>query len=585
LTDFLNSGFPFGMLHLLISAFVLLAGLPWCSAAEPVRELSAGIGQLSSPIEWMTDPADGELTYMVQRTQDERLFLTPNECFFPKLNLVADGAGAIPDVANLNGGNSFAYVTQWNAGDQVEWGIWLRNTGHVKVRVWTSGSAPDQFTVRLGDREQSLSVAQTSGDELTMATGLDFRIEKSGRHILRITNTKRESAGARIHWVEVSGQAVQGGAVLRKRWRPAAAHTRFSSSRNPKAVRLWVMEMDAVPGSLDFYAPITTPFGYYGPTWKADGIVNSSFNFSLWSYGRNDAEPPVQDLSHLLAIGNRSAAFGTFGHEGTGVKIRDWEPLAGRQGQRQTLALRVEPGQTHSTYFSYFYAAPEQRWRLFGVGRKKNKRRPLTSLTVGSFVEVPGPPPRQRTGPYERRMKYRGWVMDADGQWYGLDRMSVGDVDRDTGLTYTDRGVNSDGWFYLQTGGWTFRKPPADGEVRAQPFERRDVPYLADDKLIALKSVPSSINVIRVNRTGSRTQLTFNIRNMGPRPDVFVYTGHQEGLTFADRWTNKTKVAQPREGRNQIVLKTSPSGRPLLIRLFLKNDEGQFWSTKTASVK
>ena len=73
------------------------------------------------------------------------------------------------------------------------------------------------------------------------------------------------------------------------------------------------MEMDAVPGDLGFYAPITTPFGYYGPTWQADGTVNAGFNFSLWSYGRGQEEPPVEQLSHLLAIGNRDATFGGFG--------------------------------------------------------------------------------------------------------------------------------------------------------------------------------------------------------------------------------------------------------------------------------
>ncbi|MDG1896696.1 MAG: DUF3472 domain-containing protein [Fuerstiella sp.] len=573
------------MFYLLVSAVILLTSIPWCSADDPARELSAGIGQLSSPIEWMPDPDRQDATYMLQNTKDERLFLTPNECFFPKLGLRAEGTGAVPDIANLNGGNSFDYVTQWDAGDQVEWGIWLRNTGSLRVHVWTSRTTPNQFSVNLDGQRQSVSVRQAGGDMPTAANELDFRIEKSGHHILRITNTGHESSEARIHWVEVSGEAVRDGAVLRKRWRPAAAHTKFSSSQNPKAVRLWVMEMDAVPGSLDFYAPITTPFGYYGPTWKADGTVNSSFNFSLWSYGRNDTEPPIGDLSHLLAIGNRTATFGTFGHEGTGVKIRDWEPLAGRRGQRQVLALRVKPGPTHSTYYSYFYAADEHRWRLFGVGRKKNKRRPLTSLTVGSFVEVPGPPARQRTGPYERRMRYRGWVMDADGKWYGLDRMSAGDVDRETGLTYTDRGVSEDGWFFLQTGGWSYRSPPVGSEVKAQPIERRDVPYLADDKLSALNSVPSAINIVRVNQTGSRMRLTFNIRNVGTSPEVFVYTGRTEGLTFADHWTSKAKVAQPREGKNQIDLKSSPAGRTLLIRLFLKNDEGQFWSTKTASVK
>ncbi|HIF00198.1 MAG TPA: DUF3472 domain-containing protein [Fuerstia sp.] len=569
------------MFHFRATIVVLLAGIPWCSAADPARALSVGIGQLSSPVKWMPDPDRRDVTYMVQKTRDARVFLTPNECFFPKLGLVAEGTGAIPDVANLNGGNSYASVTQWDEGDQVEWGVWLRNTGRVSVHVWISGSSAGQFTVSLGGQEQSLSVPTTSSDKPTLAAGLEFKIESSGQHTLRITNTGKGSADTGLHWVEVSGPAVREGAVLRKRWRPAAAHTKFSSSHNPEAVRLWVMEVDAVPGSLDFYAPITTPFGYYGPTWKADGTVNSSFNFSLWSFSRNEPEPPVEQLSHLLAIGDRNAAFGTFGHEGTGVKIRDWEPLKGRQGQQQTLALRVEPGPTHSTYFSYFYASDEARWRLFGVGRKKNKRRPLTSLTVGSFVEVPGPPPRQRTGAYVRRMRYRGWVMDADGKWFGMDRMSAGDVNRETGLTYTDRGVAADGWFFMQTGGWTFRQPPAGGQVKAQPFDRRTIPYLADDKLNALMSVPSAIEVTGVERTGDKARITFNIRNAGIRPEVAVHWGPTEGLTFADRWAHKTNVERAREGTNQTVLKNVPQDGPLLVRLFLRNAEGQYWSPQT----
>ena len=76
--------------------------------------------------------------------------------------------------------------------------------------------------------------------------------------------------------------------------------------------------------------------------------------FSLWSYGRGQAEPPIEQLSHLLAIGNRDATFGGFGHEGTGVKIRDWDPLTGHKGQRQVLALRVVPSETYDTYYSYF---------------------------------------------------------------------------------------------------------------------------------------------------------------------------------------------------------------------------------------
>jgi hypothetical protein len=346
------------------------------------------------------------------------------------------------------------------------------------------------------------------------------------------------------------------------------------------------MEMDAVPGTLSFYCPITTPFGYYGPTWRADGTVNTSFNFSLWSYGRGQSEPPVEQLSHLLAVGNPEASFGGFGHEGTGVKIRNWEPLAGRQGQRQVLALRVEPSEMYDTYYSYFYAADERRWRLFGIGNKYNRRRPLKSLWVGSFVEVPGPPHVQRSGPYPRVMRYRGWVMEDNGTWHQLDRMGNGNINRTTGLTHTDRGVTDDGWFYLQTGGWIFPKPSA-GEYIELPADQQQptVEYLTPEHIAALKSVPSGVSTPTADRAGSQLRGSFRVRNLAQSPQVTLYWGTREGLTFADRWENAIRLEAPQEGENAFAIDNLPSDTTVYARLLLTNSEGQFWSPATLKVE
>ncbi|MEK6216315.1 MAG: DUF3472 domain-containing protein, partial [Boseongicola sp.] len=441
-----------------------------------------------------------------------------------------------------------------------------------------SGGGEGDFEL-LVDGEVAKKISAPRSADAKLVASVQARVAEAGSHLIHLTCTRQAGKDTRLFWIEVSGAAVEGGAVLRKRWRPAAAHTKFTSSRDPKAVRMWVMEMDAVPGELEFYAPLTSPFGYYGPTWKADGRVNTSFNFSLWSFGRGQPEPPVNELSHLIAIGNREATFGHFDHEGTGVKIRDWEPLAGRQGQSQVLALRVEPGETHDTYFSYFYAADEKRWRLFGVGKKNHKGKSAESLWVGSFVEVPGPPPRQRTGPYERRMRYRGWVMNEGGKWFALDQMQIGNVDKETGLTHTDRGMTDDGWFYLQTGGWTFRKSVA-GEVRAKAEHPRPA-YLDDNATAFLKSVPCAIEVTKIERAGNRARVSFDINQLGNDAEVIAYWGEGEGLTMVDRWKGKSSVPQVVEGSNQVVLEGVPEKGPLFVRMFLRNDEGQFFSLET----
>lgn len=550
--------------------FYLLCIVTWFPAGAGCESLSPDSGQLGAPLEWMKVPDGDGTVLLVQRTRDGRLFLTPNEAFFPGLGLANAGTGSVPDVNDLNGGNSFASVEKWDAGDQAEWGLWFGKAGEITISAELGGG---DFTLTLGD--QTVPVGGSPARLI---------VPGAGRHSLVITCESARS-GARFEFLEVSGAAASGAAVLRKRWRPAAAHTKFESSSAPSNVRLWIMEMDAVPGDLDFYSPITTPFGYYGPTWNADGTVNSGFNFSLWSFQRGAAEPPVEQLSHLLAIGHPGASFSGFDHEGTGVKIRDWEPLEGRQGQRQALALRVEPGPDYDTYFSYFYAADEKRWRLFGAGNKWNKGRPLESLWVGSFVEVPGPPPVQRTGPYERRMRYRGWVMDDKGRWHALDRMQTGNVDKETGLTHTHRGVTEDGWFFLQTGGWNFR--PASSEpwvewknATAQPA---DAEFLDPGRLASLTTQPSGIVATKLERAQDKARVTFHIRNLGDDASAILHWGEAEGLTLAERWPHRETVTGLKEGENQFVWGGIPAGKPLRVRLLLKNHEGQFWTPETLS--
>lgn len=529
--------------------------------------LSFGEGQIGESPKFVPSKTNSEESYLVQQSKDGVLLLTPNEAFYPQLGLKAAGSASGEDFRGLNGGNQFAHIEGWDEGEEAEWGVLFAGAGKFEAALEASGG---RFSLVVGDAPPKRLSGQAT----------EFEVSEAGPVSIRL---RGEDSGGKVEAVRLSGPAVEGAAIIRKRWRPAAAHTKFSSSRGPEKVRLWIMEMDAVPGDLAFYSPITTPFGYYGPTWKADGTVNSGFNFSLWSFGRGKPEPPVEQLSHLIAIGNPDASFGGFDHEGTGVKIRDWEPLDGRQGQRQALALRVEPGEKYDTYHSYFFATDEKRWRLFGSGKKWNKGKPIENLWVGSFVEVPGPPPVQRTGLYERTMRYRGWVMDEGGKWYTLDQMQNGNVDKESGLTHTDRGMTEDGWFYMTTGGWVFRNPPNRGKAvkLSASGGRPDVDYLDPEDLEFLQGVPTSVEVTNIERRLDKARVTFQIDGVGDDAELFAYHGTKEGLTFVDRWSGSMKVSNPREGENQIVIEGVDSASPLHVRVFLKNEEGQFWSRET----
>ena len=540
--------------------------------------------QRHAPIEWIKVPNTTDQFYMAQRTSDAVLLLTPNESFYPKLGLRAEGKGKVPDNdRKLNKGSSFEVITQWDANDQAEWGIWLEEAGEITIDVTMSQTMPgDQFSVTISNRNQTLSFQPSTNKDSNVAT-LTLTIDKPGRHALFFNcDDKTQDSKPALHSIQLTGPAIKNAAVLRKRWRPAAAHTRFSSSQNPTNIRLWIMEMDATPGDLGFYSPITTPFGYYGPSWLADGTVNSKMNFSFWSYGRNKPEPPVEHLSHLIAIGNPTATFGHFGHEGTGVKIRDWDPLKNRQGQRQVLALRIEPGKMYDTYFSYFFAEDEKRWRLFGAGKKYNKEKPLQSLWVGSFVEVPGRSSVQRTGAYERQMRYRGWIVDTSGKVYPLDQMRGGNIEKETKLTHTHRGITDDGRFFLQTGGWAFRRIDKTNDISLTlPKNLPQEPFLNSASLAFLQTIPSQIIGKKVERNGTSATVTFDIENLGQDPQLEMYWGHAEGLTLAKRWANKTPVTTFGQGPNTFTLKKVKADKPLFVRLLLKNDQGQFWSKDT----
>ena len=554
------------------------------SAVHADKLPTVGEGQLGVPISWHDCGDEPGSVCMLQKTRDNVLYLTPNESFFPKRGLVAAGQGQVPDLENLNSGKSFSWIEKWDAGDVAEWVWFAPQAGEGTITLWMAAkSNGGMFSMSMDNKSVSFSVK--SQKETGMAFTCPFQVIEPGLHRLQLV-CEKAAAGTQFHWMTLRGSCVKGAAVLRKRWRPAAAHTKFSSSQAKKPIRLWVMEMDAVPGDLGFYAPITTPFGYYGPTWQADGTVNAGFNFSLWSYGRGQAEPPIEQLSHLLAIGNREATFGGFGHEGTGVKIRDWDPLTGHQGQRQVLALRVVPSETYDTYYSYFYIADKDEWRLFGVGNKYNKGKPLKSLWVGSFVEVPGPPHVQRTGLYPREMRYRGWVVQEDGQLLQLDRMAGGDVDKQTGLTYTHRGVTDDGWFFLRTGGLSFHKPHAPGGVDlAKGNHLKDLPsYLASEHKKSLLTVPSAVTVQSVEVTSSGLEIASQIEGLGSNPELEVYWGAEDGLTFADRWEHSERISDVKDGKNVFVVNNAKFPQDGVIRLFLKNDSGQFWSVNSTRV-
>lgn len=587
---------------------------------EPVTQLTHDIGQKTAPLEYVPAPGVQGRYYHVQRTRpgDNRLFLTANNVFFNPVNrLVSRGVGleevkqdgvSLPEYGDrgLNNGSSYAYVARWNDRDIAEWGVWLDEDGKLDVHVNTGGASGARFSLEIAGQAHEFESVGVNDDSIHLAASLEFEISEPGFHevVLRCIESRDN---LRMYWIELGGPAAKGGGVARARWRPAASHATFTaaSMSDSDYVRMWVFELDAAEGHNaegphGFYGPMTTPFGYYGSSWGPDGQIRDNLNFTLWSYGQNDEEPDIEKLSQIIAMGNPEARFGGFSHEGTGVKVRDWDPFGepGRRSQRQAFALRIEPGQPgeyHDRYYSYFFANDTREWILFGVGEKYNSTRansriPSEDMTmhIGSFVEVMGGANRERSGIYERRQRYRGWIMDQHGNWHNVDRMSYGNVNSSTGLTHTQRGIEDNGWFYNQTGGWYWHEPDGvSGQhvVHESPFGMGDVEYLSDTHIETLLTVPSYVELKGVKRIGDGFDVIFNVVNAGDSPVVSAFWGDSDKRAFMGAWDNDMLLQQQiSEGPNTFHIPAQvPENEALFVRLLLENDEGRFFSFHTHS--
>jgi len=305
------------------------------------------------------------------------------------------------------------------------------------------------------------------GEHRASGSNFAFKGVKEGLADLVLSPKGRAS----MESVELSGSAIAGAQVLRARWRPAAIHAGFKSSTlGAASSRLWVIEVRPIFGKKDFYAPITTPFGYFGSTFNEDG-TSGGINFSRWSFQRGEVEPPVPQLSHLLAVGSPQASFGHFDHEGTGVKLRDWNPYEGQRIINTVLALKVEPGSPYDTYTGWFLDMQTMQWRLYASGRKWSEKRSVESLLPGCFVEVPGPPHLERTGHIIRAADFRGWCRDEQGKWHALDIMNGSKADASREQTNCLWTLSDDGWFRMAMGGMMHFRYPEGVDVTVKPFK------------------------------------------------------------------------------------------------------------------
>jgi hypothetical protein len=384
---------PISIALLAVSAILAVAAP---DSAKPDSSAEEGMGQLISPVETISlrKEADREVCILGQRSRGGRLVLTPDTCFFyGNLRLTGVTEPKFPG-AELNGNKSWTGIEGLDTpGKRVVWPLWLPKAATLKLSVQmevpaTSAGAALEFSI--GEAKQTVTTHSSDGTK-PQAWTIELPVSVAGLRELSVAipeSGKAEPVGV-IKQITVTGSGVEDAVLVRSRWRAAAIHAGFSSSELSKTEgdsRLWVMEARPLPCEDSMYAPITTPFGYFGSTFNPDH-TSGGINFSMWSYAAGKSEPPVEQLSHLLALGDPHQEFGGFGHEGTGVKPRGWNPFEGQQIPSVILALRLVPGDPYDTYTGYLFDRPSKQWKLYASGRKWHAPgRGRSSVLPGSFV-------------------------------------------------------------------------------------------------------------------------------------------------------------------------------------------------------
>ena len=402
--------------------------------------------------------------------------------------------------------------------------------------------------------------------------------------------------GQAVSVVSVKLEGAEGVSLLRARWRPAAIHTKFLARECPEPV-MWIFESRSA-GIGSSYSPMTTAFGYFGATFGNDGRAAGGVNFSMWALSQKAAKgkmPPLAEMPHLLATGNPEAEFGGFGHEGSGVKIRNWTPYAHRP-KSVIQALRVEKNGMYHTYYGYLFDEREQRWVLYAKGNKVPKRKAGETVRATSFCEVPGPPQVERTGDRERIMERRGWFVDAGGKVFPVDGMS-------TKPHYQNHGISmsEDHWFQLKTGGLEFRNVPALVESEF----RHPVPeYLKPEVMKGLYELPVEIGGSElIEVSGDAARIDYDLEKAGTEAKGILWYGEVDAVTFVPRkfhgtergraseelfakdrvWSRATAEQVMRKGKNSFALKGLKPGTKYFYRLFVKNKEGLCWADQSGS--
>lgn len=568
---------------------------------------SLAAAQQATLIETDLTVHDSPVSYLAEPAAKETLALNANNGFFTKGAFKAFGKRQVTESDRSLIHAHFDYLsTLNNEVGSARWHFWVAQPGEVDVEfVMSVPQAESNASWKVSINGQSQVFTPQIGDETKpQDQKLTFRLERKGKHVLHIEkNDDLDTSKMQLHKVLLSGPSMEGARLLRARWRPKAIHTQYHSS-TCEDTRLWVFESQSV-SDFGSYAPITTAFGYFGGSFTANQTAAGNVNFSMWAANRKqEVLPPLESMPHLLATGNPQAEFSGFGHEGSGVKIRNWTPLD-HQPKSLIQALRMEPGEKYNTFYGYLFDSQQDRWVLYAVGRrpvKTRKRRNSAKsnfLRASSFCEVPGPAQVERTGDMERVIRRRGWLMDSQQNWHRVDRQT----------SSTKKGVANcfigakDGWFLMGTGGMEMVQ--GKGEVKLETAKDELPSYLSPEKAKQLFDLPVVIDNHRVLSTAEDSaSVAYELSKIGANGHAVLHYGPVDCMTFVARelhgtekkglsaellssdrtWAFATDSIPVKDNRIEFVLQDLKPNTKYYFRILVTSESGKSWEFQSGTL-
>lgn len=561
------------------------------------QNVPSGEGQLTEAprlIAGGTDESGLKYQYLGQPAKAGKIILTASNGFFTPKTCRAEGQSDLPKVGDdeLIQPN-FSHLN-WTANPgSLRWHLLLAKPGTIRFNVHLDSTASGRkISVSFAGQERIVSTSP--GDSRSpQPWNLEYEVSEPGEYQLVLSSADPD--GERIgnlHRIDVFGSAVNDAHLLRVRWRPAAAHGGYDTSRVDDVRLLVFTSQSDSPGS--HYSPITTPFGYYGTSFDAGGKSNGSFNFSMW--GNNRAAGDLKQMPHLLGVGSPEGEFSGFGHEGSGVKPRGWEPMPDHP-KLVIQALRVEPGELYDSYFGYYFDHPTGQWKFYGAGNKWHGGKSVEHLKLGSFCEVPGPPQNQRTGDVYREVRRRAWAHDGNG-WVSIESYLPGGSGSKSEEPVNKRWyTNEAGEYVMGCGGIRlYRHDPS----RVTPPKAPDpLPmFLTDPSIATIFRLPVEYGSVQATEVHpDRALIEFEIVSGKELTVAMLYHGRRDALTFAPRelhgterkselsqavnamsWEKVTEIKKVTLGVNQVTIRDLDPGTEYYFRVLTDTSESRVWN-------